>query len=196
MAGDIKYKDINNDGVINDNDRVAMGYPTVPEIQYGFGASILYKVVDFSFFFNGSARSSFFINATDEVNPGDGKYGIAPFAFRRNALAIIADDYWSETNPNVHAFWPRLSTDPINNNTRQSSWWLRDGSFTRLKSVELGYSPKILQRLGIKQGSRIYLSGENLMVFSKFKLWDPEVRENGLAYPPNKRYNIGFQLIF
>ncbi|WP_346237215.1 TonB-dependent receptor [Niabella insulamsoli] len=194
LAGDIKYKDINNDGVINDNDRVAMGYPTVPEFQYGFGASILYKVVDFSFFFNGSARTSFFIDAT--ASNSNGNYGIAPFADRRNALAIIGDDYWSETNPNVHAFWPRLSTEPLNNNTRQSSWWLRDGSFTRLKQVELGYSPKIFQRIGIKQGSRIYFTGENLLVFSKFKLWDPEVRENGLAYPPNKRYNIGFQLIF
>ncbi|GAB3026974.1 TonB-dependent receptor [Niabella terrae] len=194
LAGDIKYKDINNDGVINDNDRVAMGFPTVPEIQYGFGASVLYKLVDFSFFFNGSARTSFFIDAT--ASASNGNYGIAPFANRRNALAIIGNDYWSETDPNVHAFWPRLSTEPIDNNTRRSSWWLRDGSFTRLKQVELGYSPKIFQRWGIKQGSRIYVSGENLVVFSKFKLWDPEVRENGLAYPPNKRYNIGLQVNF
>ena len=192
MAGDIKYKDINGDGVINDNDRVALGFPTVPEIQYGFGVSTAYKSFDFAFFVNGSARTSFFIDATATSN--DDNAGIAPFASRRNALQIIADDYWSEINPNVHAFWPRLSTDPIDNNTRQSSWWLRDGSFMRLKQVELGFTPKMLKRFGIKQGSRIYVSAENLLTFSSFDLWDPEVGRRGLSYPPNKRYNAGIQL--
>jgi TonB-linked SusC/RagA family outer membrane protein len=192
MAGDIKYKDINGDGIINDNDRVALGFPTVPEIQYGFGASVMYKNVDFSFFCNGSARTSFFIDAS--ASSSSTQAGIAPFARRRNALSIIADDYWSETNPDVHAFWPRLSTDPINNNTRQSSWWLRDGSFMKLKSVEIGYNLKGLKNWGIKSGSRIYVSGENLMTFSSFKLWDPEMGRNGLEYPPNKRYNIGILL--
>ncbi|HTG56344.1 MAG TPA: SusC/RagA family TonB-linked outer membrane protein, partial [Niabella sp.] len=194
MAGDIKYKDINGDGIINDNDRVALGFPTVPEIQYGFGATLAYKVFDINFFFNGNARTSFFIDATAESRGGgDPRDGIAPFANRRNALAIIAEDHWSETNPNVHAFWPRLSTDPIDNNMRQSSWWLRDGSFLRLKSVEIGYTPN-LTRWKLKQGSRIYLSTENLLVFSPFKLWDPEMGSRGLGYPLNRRFNIGFQL--
>lgn len=191
MAGDIKYKDINNDGVINDNDRVPLGYPTVPEIQYGFGASMGYKAFDFSFFFQGNDRVSFFLN------PGvSGTAGIAPFSGRRNALAIIADDYWSETNPNIHAFWPRLSTDPIANNTRQSSWWLRKGGFLRLKSVELGFSPGNLSSIGIKKGSRIYFSAENLLAVSSFKLWDPEMGNRGLGYPPNRRFNMGIQLMF
>ena len=196
MAGDIKYKDINGDGIINANDRIPMGYPTVPEIQYGFGMSVGYKSFDLSFFFQGNKNVSFFINATDESNPSTGSYGIAPFAGRRNALAMIAEDYWSETNPNTHAFWPRLSTEPINNNTQQSSWWLRDGSFLRLKSLEAGYSPKNLGRFGLNPGSRIYFSTENLLVFSPFKLWDPEVGRNGLGYPPNKRFNVGIQLVF
>lgn len=191
MAGDIKYKDINGDGVVNSNDRVAMGFPTVPEIQYGFGASMGYKAFDFSFFFQGNANTSFFINAGSS-----GTAGIAPFVDRRNALAIIADDYWSETNPNTHAFWPRLSTEPINNNTQQSSWWLRNGAFLRLKSVEIGFNPKVLEKFGVKNGSRIYLSTENLAVFSPFKLWDPEMGTNGLGYPPNRRFNIGLQLMF
>ncbi len=62
MAGDIKYRDINNDGIINSDDRVPRGYPTQPEIIYGFGASLRYKNIDFSFYFQGSARSSFFID--------------------------------------------------------------------------------------------------------------------------------------
>ena len=188
LAGDIKYMDVNSDGLINNNDYVPIGHPTVPEIQYGFGASMGYKAVDFSFFFQGNARTSFFINAGDE--------GIAPFVDHRNALSIIANDYWSETNPNIHAFWPRLSTNAIANNTRNSSWWLRDGSFLRLKSVELGYSPKGLERFGIRKGSRIYLSSQNVLVLSSFKLWDPEMGSKGLGYPPNRRFNLGFQLIF
>lgn len=187
-AGDIKYKDVNGDGVVNANDMVPIGHPSVPEIQYGFGTSMGYKAIDFSFFFQGNARTSFFINASDK--------GIAPFVDHRNALSIIADDYWSETNPNVHAFWPRLSTSAMTNNTRNSTWWLREGGFLRLKSVELGYSPKGLERYGIKKGSRLYLSAQNLFAVSKFKLWDPEMGSKGLGYPPNRRFNLGFQLIF
>ncbi len=194
LAGDIKYKDVNGDGIVNSNDRVALGFPQVPEIQYGFGISSAYKMFDFAFFFNGSARVSFFIDAT--AASSNDRAGIAPFANRRNALQIIGDDYWSETNPNVHAFWPRLSTFPVDNNIQQSSWWLRDGSFLRLKSVELGYSLRKLKRFGIKEGSRFYLSTENPLVFSSFKLWDPEMRDKGLGYPTNRRFNAGIQLTF
>jgi TonB-linked SusC/RagA family outer membrane protein len=185
MAGDIKYKDVNGDGVISDNDRVPMGFPSTPEIQYGFGISSGYKKWDFSFFFQGNARVSFFIDAVD----------IAPFANQRNALEIIANDYWSETNPNVHAFWPRLSTTTIANNTQASSWWLRNGSFLRMKSVELGYNIPSIKAIGL-QSSRIYFSAENLFVISAFKLWDPEMGSKGLGYPINRRFNVGFQLSF
>jgi TonB-linked SusC/RagA family outer membrane protein len=196
LAGDIKYKDINGDGKIDSNDAVPMGFPTVPEIQYGFGLSAGYKNFDFSFFFQGNARVSFFIDSKDtRQENGSWKYGIAPFSGRRNALKIVADDYWTETNPNVHAFWPRLSTTLLNNNTQQSSWWLRDGSFMRLKSIEAGYSFTNLKKLKI-QNFRIYLSAENLFVLSAFKMWDPEMGSNGLGYPVNRRLNIGVQLSF
>ncbi len=191
MAGDIKYKDINGDGVVNSNDRIPMGLPTVPEIQYGFGLSSGYKSLDFSFFFQGNARVSLFIN------PGTDDNGIAPFASRRNALALIAKDHWSETNPDVHAFWPRLSVDPISNNTQTSSWWLRNGAFLRLKTVEAGWNipGKAFKKIGMKS-CRLYFSGENLFVISPFKLWDPEMGRGGLGYPPNKRYNVGVQVAF
>ena len=191
MAGDIKYKDVNNDGVVNDNDRVPMGFPLVPKIQYGFGLSAGYKNVDVSFFFQGNAMVSFFID------PGISENGIAPFVNRRNALSIIADDYWTETDPDVHSFWPRLSTYPINNNTQVSSWWLRKGDFLRLKTIEMGYNlPETLfNNLGLKS-SRIYFSAQNLFVVSSFKMWDPEMGNKGLGYPPNKRFNIGVQLSF
>jgi len=194
-AGDIKYKDVNGDGIINTNDMVPMGFPTVPEIQYGFGISAGLKNLDLSFFFQGNARTSIFINSG--VGGGnENNEGIAPFVSRRNALAIVANDYWSETNPNVYAFWPRLSTEPLLNNTQQSSWWMRNGSFLRLKTVEIGYNPKNVLRSIFKNGGRVYVSAENLAVLTAFKLWDPEMGRKGLGYPPNKRFNVGIQLAF
>ena len=150
-----------------------------------------YKDFDLSFFFQGNARVSLFIN------PGTDDNGIAPFANRRNALQLIANDYWSETNPNVHAFWPRLSVDPLANNTQTSTWWLRNGAFLRLKTVEMGYNlpDNTFAKIGMKS-SRVYFSGENLFVLSAFKLWDPEMGRGGLGYPPNQRYNVGVQLSF
>lgn len=193
MAGDIKYKDVNGDGVVNNNDRVPMGYPVSPEIQVGFGLSGGHKNFDLSFFFQGNMRVSMFINPG--VGGGnDGTEGIAPFVSNRNALPFIAEDYWSETNPNPYAFWPRLSTTTIENNMQQSSWWLRDVSFLRLKTVEMGYnfSVKTLKL----QNCRVYLSGENLFVISPFKLWDPEMGRKGIGYPPNRRFNFGVKLDF
>lgn len=194
MAGDIKYKDVNGDGVVNKNDRVAMGYPTSAEIQYGFGLSAGYKRFDLSFFFQGNARGSFFINS-DAGGGSEGNEGIAPFVNQRNALPIIAKNYWSETNPNPHAFWPRLSTTAISNNTQQSSWWLRDASFIRLKTVEVGYNIPGWSKINLNV-CRIYISAENLLTFSGFKLWDPEMGRKGLGYPPNKRFNVGIKLDF
>ncbi|MDR0940042.1 MAG: TonB-dependent receptor [Mediterranea sp.] len=187
MPGDIKYVDINRDGAINERDQVAIGYPTVPEVVYGFGLSTGYKLVDFSFFFQGSARSSFFITPSN----------IEPFTDYRNALRIVADDYWSESNPDPHAFWPRLSTATVANNNHQSTWWLRNGSFLRLKTLEIGVSlpSKVLQKWGLTQG-RVFLSGNNLLCFSGFKLWDPEMGGSGIGYPTQRIYNIGFNLAF
>lgn len=192
-AGDIKYVDINQDGKIDGNDVVPIGYPTIPEIVYGFGASMGYKNLDFSFFFQGSARQSFFIRTVDD---GD-QLGITPFINERNALSIIAENHWSETNPDPYAFWPRLSTTMVDNNSVASTWWLRDGSFLRLKSVELGYSlpRKIADRVHMST-IRAYFSGTNLLTFSKFKLWDPEMAGNGLSYPTQRVFNIGLQLNF
>ena len=194
MAGDIKYKDINGDGVVNENDQVPLGYPTNAKMQYGFGVSTGYKHFDFSFFFSGNAFSSFFINATSSASDNDGD-GIAPFAFRRNALDIVARDYWSETNPNVYAFWPRLSTVSMLNNQQQSTWWLRDGSYLQLKSLEIGYRFQEWKKIDLKN-ARVYVSFDNVLTFSKFKLWDVTLGANGFRYPPNKRFNLGLQFSF
>lgn len=187
LPGDIKYRDVNNDGVINELDQTPIGKPNVPEIVYGFGFSAVYKNFDFSVFMQGVARSSFFIN------PGE----ISPFVNERNALSIIADNHWSENNPNPNAFWPRLSTYQIENNEKPSTWWLRDGDFLRLKSIELGYTiPEKAGKLFSMAKTRLYFTGLNLLHFSKFDLWDPEMAGNGLGYPPQRVVNLGIQINF
>jgi len=190
-GGDIKYRDVNGDGQITSLDVVPLGLPTTPEIVYGFGLSMGYKNFDVSGFFQGSGRSSFWIN------PG----AITPFAFSGGAqnglLDVIANDHWSEDNRNVTAFWPRLDQNVSSNNTQTSNWWMRNGSFLRLKNVELGYniSEKALRRLHI--GSiRLYANGTNLFVKSSFKLWDPEQGSNGLGYPVQKVFNFGMNVQF
>lgn len=188
MAGDIKYKDINGDGVINFKDRVPIGYPTTPEIMYGFGFSLGYKGFDISAFFQGSARSSFWISPVDT----------APFVGSPNSRAMLqvyADNHWSEANQNPYALWPRLSASVVENNNLQSTWFMQDGSFMRLKSFEIGYTftDTVLRKSKIRN-LRIYLSGTNLFTISKFKLWDPEMAGNGLGYPVQRVFNIGLQI--
>ena len=194
MPGDIKYKDINGDGIIDINDEVPIGYPTTPEIIYGFGVSSTYKNFDLSFFFQGSARSSFFIDA----------YRTSPFidtsgsAIGNNALLNAwANDHWSENDRNLYAAWPRLSDQLIDNNNRNSTWWLRDGGFLRLKSLEIGYSINTENFEKVKLESfRVYLSGTNLFTFSKFKIWDVEMGGNGLGYPLQRGVNFGINMNF
>ncbi len=189
MGGDIKYYDMNGDGVISDADRVPIGYPTTPEIIYGFGGTIGYKNFDFSFFFQGSARSSFFIDSE----------AISPFVINGSAqnglLKVIADDHWSEEKRNLYAFWPRLSNTFIDNNNTTSTWWMRDGSFLRLKTLELGYNLpiRLTDKLNIRS-LRAYASATNLAVWSNFKLWDPEMGGKGLGYPIQSVFNVGVEL--
>jgi TonB-linked SusC/RagA family outer membrane protein len=199
-AGDIKYKDINMDGQIDSQDFVPLGYPTTPEIIYGAGFSFGFRNFDLSAFFQGSARSSFWINTgTSKDNPS-----VVPFVdtdddnniHSQNALLqAIADSYWSETDRNPHAFWPRLTDHQINNNTQRSTWFMHNGSFIRLKTAELGYTlPEKLSRKLHLGMLRVYVSGTNLLTFSKFKLWDPEMAGGGLNYPVQKVYNIGINI--
>lgn len=183
QPGDIKYVDQpdangNCDGIINTNDRVYMGYPEDPEIVYGFGPSMKYKNWDFSFFFQGAARTSILMS------------GFHPFGKNatRGVMKFIADDYWSESNPNPNAAYPRLTRDTNANNTVNSSYWLRNGAFLKLRNAEIGYTFKMF---------RAYLNGSNLLTFSPFKHWDPEMGGgSGMKYPTQRVFNIGIQFTF
>lgn len=193
-AGDIKYRDINGDGQITEADKIPIGHPVTPEINYGFGGTFGYKNFDFSFFFQGSARSSIFINAG----------AISPFAMRTDPeeignqnglLRVVANDHWSEDNRNLYAFWPRLSDRINENNTQVSTWWMRNGAMLRLKSLEFGYNlpEKTARKIGMSK-LRVYLSATNLFAVSNFKLWDPEMGANGLGYPLQRVFNIGLTI--
>jgi TonB-linked SusC/RagA family outer membrane protein len=189
-GGDIKYRDVNGDGQITALDMVnGIGYPTTPEIIYGFGFSFGYKNFDISTFFQGSARSSLFIDPA----------AISPFvqdgANQHGLLNVIANDHWSEDNRNLYAFWPRLGLTQSANNNQPSNWWMRNGAFLRMKSAEIGYNIKgnALKRLHIS-GFRLYANGTNLFLLSAFKLWDPEQGGNGLGYPIQKVFNLGLNI--
>lgn len=206
MAGDIKYKDINKDGKVDGLDIVPIGYPTVPEINYGFGVSAGYKGLDVSVFFQGTARRAFWINPVQTypfVNTSSWSGSNINGAINQ-MLKVYADNHWTEGNRNPYALWPRLSTTlqrnniPMIGNTQyNSTWFMRDGSFMRLKNMEVGYSfPKKLIKKLTMESARIYYAGTNLLTFSKFKLWDPEMGGNGLAYPIQMTHNIGLQMSF
>ncbi|MFA7492423.1 MAG: TonB-dependent receptor [Proteiniphilum sp.] len=181
--GDIKYKNIADadgkyDNQIDANDRIYSKYSQTPEIIYGFGTSAFYKKFDFSIFFQGAARTQIMMS------------GFHPFGNdeTRNILKFISDDYWSESNPNIYAAYPRLSKLDNDNNTAASTYWLRDGSFLKLKNAEIGYNLKLM---------RIYLRGTNLFTISKFKHWDPEQGGgSGLSYPTQRVINLGVQFTF
>jgi TonB-linked SusC/RagA family outer membrane protein len=201
-AGDIKYRDINGDGEISDNDMVPIGYPKTPEINYGFGVSFGYKNIDFSCFFQGSARSSFWIDperVAPFINRSNEKVdeSLHDFTTNRALLQYWADSHWSEQNRDIHALWPRLSPSVVEINMKTSTWFMHDGSFLRLKSVEIGYSlsKKWIEHFKMNN-IRFYASGSNLFVISAFKMWDPEMAGDGLKYPLQRVFNLGVNIEF
>jgi TonB-linked SusC/RagA family outer membrane protein len=197
LPGDIKYKDINGDNIINELDRVPIGYPTTPEVNYGFGLSGGFKGFDASFFFQGTGRYSFWIDYA----------AMSPFrSFVPNGSdrtleiglsQFIVDNYWSQESQNPFADWPRLSNTLMGNNNARSTYFMRNGSFLRLKSAEIGYSipDKLAKNLKLSS-CRVYVSGTNLLTFSKFKIWDVEMGGNGLKYPLQRVVNVGLNLSF
>ncbi|RPE09979.1 TonB-dependent receptor [Chitinophaga lutea] len=185
-GGDIKYRDINGDGRITELDQAPIGFPSAPEIVYGFGISSGYGRFDFSIFFQGLARESFWIDAKST----------SPFVReQRQLLKVWADNHWSEDNRNIYALWPRLSVDENANNIQTSTWFMRNGALLRIKSAELGFTlpDQLMRRLRLSN-ARFYVNGVNLFTFSKFNLWDVEMGGNGLGYPIQRVINAGVTL--
>lgn len=194
-AGDIKYRDLNNDGKIDDADKAYIGFPQSPEVVYGFGFSSSYKGFDLSAFFTGQDRMTFFIDPTkvSPFVPSNQQYIYG----NTQLLKDFADNHWSPENQNLYALYPRLAVNAadLENNAQTSTWWMRNGRLLRLKSLELGYT--LPQRISSKiklNSCRIYLNGLNLITWSPFKMWDPEQGGNGFAYPIQKVFNVGLNV--
>lgn len=190
--GDIKYRDVNGDGVVNTFDKVAIGYTTIPEINYGFGVSLGYKGVDFSMFFQGVAHVTRIIG-------GQNLFGASSQIHKLGQIfEDVALNRWTLENQNPNAPYPRLSLNKVENNQQASTYWQRDMSFMRLKNMEIGYTipKKITKKIGLST-VRFYAQGLNLLTFSKFKLWDPELDSSyGNVYPTMRTYTFGVNLNF
>ena len=189
--GDIKYVDMNGDGVITAEDEGYIGGTTDPRIVYGFGGNINFRDWDFSFFFQGTGDTHRIIGGNDYFIPGSGQ-GVLGNVYKNY------NDRWTEENPSQDVFWPRLSESTNPHNNRASTFWKKDMSFLRLKTVELGYSiPKsLISKIGA-ESFRVFVSGNNLFYFSKFKLWDPELdTTDGLKYPSMASLMVGVDLRF
>ncbi|MFT4204836.1 MAG: TonB-dependent receptor [Chitinophagaceae bacterium] len=195
-VGDIKYKDLNGDGVINTYDMTRIGNGDVPNWVYGLGFNVTYRGFYFGVFFQG-------IHGADRQISGD---GIIPFnnsnGAERSNLFAIAEDRWTEDNHAEHPFYPRLSYGSTSggnaNNNQTSTWWEKSIDFIRFKSADIGYNfpSNTFQHIGVKT-ARIYFQGVNLLYWSSFKLWDPELdTSNGTVYPNTRTFSVGIQANF
>lgn len=182
-VGDIKYKDLNNDNVINDLDQTYIGYNRLPEINYGFGGTVAYKNFDVSIYFTGAARANTFLTGRSMYPFIDG-FGTA------NVLKEYYDNRWSPTNPN--GYYPGVSTGTNLNNFRTSTWYMRDASYLRLRNAEIGYTlPKeITSRLKVNR-VRFFVNGMNLVTWDKIKIVDPESDNGTGGYPLQRSLNFG-----
>ena len=194
--GDIKYVDMNHDGIIDTNDKVrGVGHPyQTPEINFGFGFNVEWKGIYASVFFSGVANTSILL-ASGNSTFWPFNWGVEKGNYRTAFL-----NRWTTENPSQDVVYPRLHVGYGNSiNDEPSTWWLRDGSFLRLKNAEIGYvlPEKALRTLKIS-GLRIYLLGENLCVFDHIKFWDPEQgnRNKGVSYPMQHSFTLGVQLDF
>lgn len=190
-AGDIKYKDLNGDGKIDSYDEGPIGYGSIPEMVYGFGPTIRYKGFSIAGWFKG-------ISDVDISLSGDGFQPFSQGGERGNLLSEITDR-WTPGSTNPHPFYPRLTYGNDNMNYVNSTWWLKNGAFMRLQTLEFSYDfagAKWLKKSGISNFS-IYFIGENLWTLSGFKLWDPELGDGrGAQYPLLKTYNLGVRCSF
>ena len=197
--GDVKFKDQNGDGVIDGNDRAHVGSP-IPTVTAGLNVNLNYKNWDMSIFFQGAYGQKIFSVLNRDI---EGFY--RPF----NVTQRYYDNRW--TGPGTSNAFPRASWDASGNNTRYSTRFLEDGSYTRLKNVQIGYTvPKAaLSKYGFSS-ARIYVSGTNLLTFTNYQGLDPEMTVSNNAagqgdgsagldwgtYPAARSYNIGVNLTF
>ena len=186
--GDIKYRDVNGDKVIDDYDRLPIGYPRTPEIMFGFGGTVAYKGFDVSIFFTGATRTSIFVEG-QSIWPFTENVGV--FNIQREYY----DNRWSETNTTGKYPAPYENANP--NNNRRSTLWMKDGTYLRLKTAEIGYNipQSLLSKINLNN-VRVFINGMNLLTWDKIKIMDPESNDGAGGYPLNMQINGGLQITF
>ena len=198
MPGDIRYRDINDDGKIDIYDAVPIGFPETPRLIYGFNAFINYKNFELQFAFQGMGKRSFFLNA-EALSPLYGNHAV---------LQKIADDHWTAGNASNKPFWPRLSTSNIISHNpqedydsgvevRKSTYFMYDGQFIRCRSIELGYNlpKKLAEKMNLRT-VKLFARANNPFIISAFKVWDIELGSDGFNYPIQRTYSAGINVTF
>lgn len=198
LPGDIKYKDVNGDGVITTDDEVPLGYRQQPGLQYGIGLSASWKNWNFSMLLQGTGKCDFFVGGSGPHAFHDGRTG--------NILQVMVDgNRWipkeisgTEATEDPNADWPRLTYGNNNMNNRASTFWLKDRKYLRLRNVELSYDfPQIWTRKFLVSNMRLGFIGQNLFTWAPFDWWDPEgTNESGSNYPINKTFSCYLQFSF
>ena len=191
--GDIQYRDLNGDGIINSMDQTAIGYGDTPLLTYGLTLGGGYKGFELSLFFQGVGM----VDMSYESG-----YAVTPFsqgATYGNMYEYVIDR-WDPENPDKETLYPRLSTnETVTTNYYSSTWWIKRADFLRLIQAELGYNftdRPLLDRLSINN-LRLYVNGTNLFTVSPWKFWDPELGDGrGVVYPNTRVFNLGLRINF
>lgn len=207
MPGDIKYKDVNGDGIVNSDDKVALSYSNYPRMMYGLGFEFMYKKFGLGLLFKGTGNTDYY----HVYEGGANNMGYIPFYGQQlgNVLEILNDpvnrwvprDYDDlsipmELRENPNALFPRLSYGDNSNNSRTSTFWKGNSRYIRLQELNLNYnlSPRFLKVIGMNS-LNLSIVGSNVFVWDTVKLWDPEQAAlNGRAYPIPRRFT--FQAYF
>ncbi len=199
MPGDIRYRDVDGNGVIDVNDAVHIGFPETPRMVYGFSGFINYKNWEFSFSFQGAGKRGFFLNPSS----------LSPFVDDHAMLKEIYESHWTEKNVDNRPFWPRLSVQNITIYNKQEDWsanltddrrstyFMRESRFLRCTALELAYNlPQGLRQKLHMQNVKFFVRANNPFLISNFKLWDVELGGNGFNYPIQKTYALGVNISF
>ncbi len=196
QPGDIKYKDVNGDGIIDDGDRVAIGATRRPNLIYGIGAAANWRGISIGVHFQGAGKSTFSTYGKTVHAFSEGEWGQVMKGIMGDNRWIDSDISEDPSTENPNASYPRLSYGENPNNFRESTFWLRDGRYLRLKTVDIGYNlPQNIAQMVRTKNIRLYVVGTNLFTWSKFKLWDPELATpRGEDYPPAKSITLGISV--
>jgi len=189
--GDIKYKDVNDDGVVNEDDYTAIGYPRTPEIMFGIGGTIAYKGFEISLQFTGAARTSTFLDSE----------GMWPYSLEYpnyNVLREYYDNRWIPGAPdNSGARYPAVIRGRNTNNYRPNTLYLRNAEYIKLKNAEVAYNfPKDFLAPRKIGDLRVFVNGNNLLCFDYLKIIDPESNYGTGGYPQQRTLNFGIQLTY